>query len=541
MKNGLTAPNFIPVSSLNPLTFSKCQWFCIMMTICSLIRRFEHLSAEGYLLEKINVFKDIAERTGGDIYLGVVGAVRTGKSTFIKKFMEQLVLPNIENESDRIRAIDELPQSAAGRTIMTTEPKFVPNQAVQIHVGDGLDVNVRLVDCVGYSVPGARGYEDEDGPRMVQTPWYEEPIPFNEAAEIGTRKVILDHSTIGVVVTTDGSIGEIPRRDYVDAEERVVNELKEVGKPFIIIVNSVNPFQPETEKLRQHLNEKYDIPVIALDVENMREDDVTQVLREALYEFPVLEVNVNLPSWIMVLKENHWLRENFHASVRETVKDIKRLRDVDRLVQNFQEYDFINSARLSEVEMGSGIAEIDLYAPEELYDEVLKEIVGVEIRGKDHLLEIMQEYSSAKAEYDLVADALKMVKQTGYGVAAPSLQDMSLDEPEIIRQGARFGVRLKAVAPSIHMIKVDVESEFAPIIGTEKQSEELVKYLMQDFEENPLSIWSSDIFGRSLSSIVREGIQAKLSLMPENARYKLKETLERIINEGNGGLIAIIL
>jgi stage IV sporulation protein A len=492
-------------------------------------------------LEKINVFRDIAERTGGDIYLGVVGAVRTGKSTFIKKFMEQLVLPNIKDESERVRAIDELPQSAAGRTIMTTEPKFVPNQAVLVNVGEGLDVSVRLVDCVGYSVPGARGYEDENGPRMIQTPWYEEAIPFNEAAEIGTRKVILDHSTIGVVVTTDGSIGEIPRRDYVDAEERVVNELKEVGKPFIIVVNTVNPLHPETEKLREHLNEKYDIPVLALDVENMREDDVTQVLREALYEFPVLEVNVNLPSWIMVLKENHWLRENFHACVRETVKDIKRLRDVDRLVQNFQEYDFINSARLSEVEMGSGIAEIDLYAPEELYDEVLKEIVGVEIRGKDHLLEIMQEYSSAKAEYDLVADALKMVKQTGYGVAAPALQDMSLDEPEIIRQGARFGVRLKAVAPSIHMIKVDVESEFAPIIGTEKQSEELVKYLMQDFEDNPLSIWSSDIFGRSLSSIVREGIQAKLSLMPENARYKLKETLERIINEGNGGLIAIIL
>ncbi len=492
-------------------------------------------------MEKINVFRDIAERTGGDIYLGVVGAVRTGKSTFIKKFMEQLVLPNMTNEAERIRAIDELPQSAAGKTIMTTEPKFVPNQAVQVHVGEGLEVSIRLVDCVGYTVPTAKGFEDENGPRMIQTPWYEEAIPFHEAAEIGTRKVILDHSTIGVVVTTDGTIGEIDRRDYVEAEERVVNELKEVGKPYIMIVNSVTPFHPETEKLRSHLQEKYDIPVLALNVETMSEDDVTHVLREALYEFPVLEVNVNLPNWIMVLKEDHWLRQHFHEAVSQSVQDIKRLRDVNRLVESFEEYDFIDAARLATVEMGQGVAELDLHAPEELYDTVLKEIVGVEIRGKDHLLEIMQEYSSAKAEYDLVADALKMVKQTGYGVAAPSLQDMSLDEPEIIRQGARFGVRLKAVAPSIHMIKVDVESEFAPIIGTEKQSEELVRYLMQDFEDNPLSIWSSDIFGRSLSSIVREGIQAKLSLMPENARYKLKETLERIINEGSGGLIAIIL
>ncbi|WP_409301392.1 stage IV sporulation protein A [Peribacillus sp. SCS-155] len=492
-------------------------------------------------MEKVDIFKDIAERTGGDIYLGVVGAVRTGKSTFIKKFMELVVIPGIGTEADRARAQDELPQSAAGKTIMTTEPKFVPNQAATIHVAEGLDVNIRLVDCVGYTVPGAKGYEDENGPRMIHTPWYEEPIPFHEAAEIGTRKVIQDHSTLGVVITTDGSIGEIPRADYVEAEERVINELKEVGKPFIMIVNSVQPHHPDTLALRDSLQEKYDIPVLAMSVESMRESDVLNVLREALYEFPVLEVNVNLPSWVMVLKENHWLRESYQEAVRETVKDIKRLRDVDRVVGHFNEFEFIDRASLAGIEMGQGVAEIDLYAPDELYDEILKEIVGVEIRGKDHLLSLMQDFAHAKAEYDQVSDALKMVKQTGYGVAAPSLADMSLDEPEIIRQGSRFGVRLKAVAPSIHMIKVDVESEFAPIIGTEKQSEELVRYLMQDFEDNPLSIWNSDIFGRSLSSIVREGIQAKLSLMPENARYKLKETLERIINEGSGGLIAIIL
>jgi stage IV sporulation protein A len=492
-------------------------------------------------LEKVDIFKDIAERTGGDIYLGVVGAVRTGKSTFIKKFMELVVIPNITTEAERARAQDELPQSAAGKTIMTTEPKFVPNQAASIHVAEGLDVNIRLVDCVGYTVPGAKGYEDENGPRMIHTPWYEEPIPFHEAAEIGTRKVIQDHSTLGVVITTDGTIGEIPRSDYIEAEERVIAELKEVGKPFIMIINSVQPHHPDTAVLKESLQEKYDIPVLAMSVEGMREADVMSVLREALYEFPVLEVNVNLPSWVMVLKDNHWLRESYQEAVKETVKDIKRLRDVDRVVGHFNDFDFIDHASLAGIEMGQGVAEIDLYAPDELYDDILTEIVGVEIKGKDHLLSLMQDFAYAKAEYDQVSDALKMVKQTGYGVAAPSLNDMSLDEPEIIRQGPRFGVRIKAVAPSIHMIKVDVESEFAPIIGTEKQSEELVRYLMQDFEDNPLSIWNSEIFGRSLSSIVREGIQAKLSLMPENARYKLKETLERIINEGSGGLIAIIL
>jgi len=492
-------------------------------------------------LEKTDIFKDISKRTNGDIYLGIVGAVRTGKSTFIKKFMELVVLPNIESESERARAHDELPQSAAGKTIMTTEPKFVPNQAVQVNVEDGLDVNVRLVDCVGYAVEGAKGFEDENGPRMIHTPWYEDPIPFHDAAEIGTRKVIQEHSTIGVVVTTDGTIGEIDREDYIEAETRVIEELKEVGKPFIMVINSTEPHSQKTTLLREELTEQHDIPVLAMSVETMTEHDVYSVLREALFEFPVLEVNVNLPSWVMVLKEDHWLRQNYQEAIQDTVKDIKRLRDVDHIVGHFRDYEHIEGANLAGMEMGEGIAEIDLHAPDQLYDHVLKEIVGEEIRGKDHLLELMQDFAYAKREYDQVSGALQMVKQTGYGIAAPSLEDMQLDEPEIIRQGSRFGVRLKAVAPSIHMIRVEVESEFSPIIGTEKQSEELVRYLMQDFEEDPLSIWESDIFGRSLSSIVREGIQAKISLMPENARYKLKDTLERIINEGSGGLIAIIL
>ncbi len=493
------------------------------------------------MVEKIDIFKDIAERTGGDIYLGIVGPVRTGKSTFIKRFMEQAVIPNIASEADRIRAVDELPQSASGRTIMTTEPKFVPNQAVQLNVTDGLNINVRLVDCVGYTVDGAKGFEDENGPRMVNTPWYEEPVPFMEAAEVGTRKVIQEHSTIGIVVTTDGSIAEIPRAGYIDAEERVVNELKEVGKPFVILINSTRPRSEEAQSLRGELQEKYDVPVVALSADSMTEPEVMMILREVLFEFPVHEVNVNLPSWVMVLESGHWLRQNYEESVRETVKDIRRLRDVDRVVGHFNDYDFVERAGLAGMDMGQGIAEIDLHAPDHLYDQILMEIVGVEIAGKDHLLKIMQEFAHAKKEYDQVAEALHMVRSTGYGIAAPSLHEMTLDEPEMIRQGPRFGVRLKATAPSIHMIRVDVESEFAPIIGTEKQSEELVRYLMQDFDKDPLAIWNSDIFGRSLHSIVREGIQAKITMMPDNARYKLQETLGRIINEGSGGLIAIIL
>ncbi|HLR41917.1 MAG TPA: stage IV sporulation protein A [Pseudogracilibacillus sp.] len=492
-------------------------------------------------MDKIDLFKDISKRTNGDVYFGVVGAVRSGKSTFIKKFMELVVIPNIKDEDERIRALDELPQSAAGKTIMTTEPKFVPNQAVTLEMDGGFDVNVRFVDCVGYAVPGAKGFEDEDGPRMVHTPWYEEPIPFHDAAEIGTRKVIQEHSTIGIVITTDGTIGDIEREHFIEAENKVITELKEVGKPFIMVINSTKPTSKATEELRQELVEEHDVPVLALSVETMSEHDIYNVLRESLYEFPVLEVNVNLPSWVMVLEDEHWLKKSFEETIQSTVQNIKRLRDVDHIVHEFMEVEYIEEATISGMEMGDGIAEIDLIAPSNLYDDILKEIVGEEIRGKDHLLALMQQFTHAKREYDQIANALKMVKQTGYGIAAPSIEEMILDEPEIIKQGARYGVRLKAVAPSIHMLKVDVESEFSPIIGTEKQSEELVKYLMQDFEEDPLSIWNSDIFGRSLSSIVREGIQAKISLMPEHARYKLKDTLENIINEGSGGLIAIIL
>ncbi len=402
-------------------------------------------------MEKTDIIKSISNRTGGDIYLGVVGAVRTGKSTFIKKVIETLVVPNIEDEYEKKRALDEIPQSAQGKTIMTTEPKFVPSQAATIHI-DEVEAKIRLVDCVGYVVPNAKGYEDENGPRMVKTPWYDEQIPFVEAAEIGTEKVIKDHSTIGIVVTTDGSIGELTRNDYVEAEERVVSELKEMGKPFIVILNSTHPMLPETERLSEKLTENYGVPVLPISVENMTERDIYSILREALYEFPVAEVNINMPEWIGCLSKDHWLKKIYVEKIRESVIDIDKLKDVDQIITPFQDCEYINRAYLSDVNTETGVITLTLDCPNDLYGIVLKEIIGVDITSKSALLSLFQEYQVAKKEYDQVKDALAMVKQTGYGVATPTLQDMKLSTPEIIKQGSRYGVKLKAVAPSIHII-----------------------------------------------------------------------------------------
>ena len=491
-------------------------------------------------MEKNEIIKSISTRTGGDIYLGVVGAVRTGKSTFIKKVIETLVVPNIEDEYEKKRALDESPQSAQGKTIMTTEPKFVPSQAATIHI-DEVEAKIRLVDCVGYVIPNAKGYEDENGPRMVKTPWYDEQIPFVEAAEIGTEKVIKDHSTIGIVVTTDGSIGELTRNDYVEAEERVVSELKEMGKPFIVILNSTHPMLPETERLSEKLTEAYEVPVLPISVENMTERDIYNILREALYEFPVAEVNINMPEWIGCLSKDHWLKKIYVEKIRESVIDIDKLKDVDKIITPFQDCEYIKRAYLSDVNTETGVITLTLDCPNDLYGVVLKEIIGVDITSKSALLSLFQEYQIAKKEYDQVKDALAMVKQTGYGVATPTLQDMKLSTPEIIKQGSRYGVKLKAVAPSIHMIRVDVESTFEPIIGSELQSKELIQYLMKDHDNDPASIWKSEIFGRSLDVIVKEGIQAKISLLPDNVRFKLQTTLSKLVNKGSGNLFAIVL
>ena len=490
-------------------------------------------------MDKQEIIKNIAKRSGGDIYLGVVGAVRTGKSTFIKRMVETLIVPNIKDEYERKRALDEIPQSAAGKTIMTTEPKFVPNNAAKIKIDD-FSCNIRLIDCVGYMIDKAQGATDENGPRMVKTPWYNEEIPFTEAAEIGTEKVIKDHSTIGIVITTDGSIGEFQRNDYIESEKRGIEELKNIGKPFIVILNTTHPTLPETEKIKEELQEEYNVPVLPMNIDAMNEKDMYNILREALYEFPVLEIKINMPEWIAILNPKHPVKQTYINTIKESVIEIDKLKDIEKINNNFLENDMIEKCYLSDVDPSTGIITLNLTAPPNLYNSVLTEIINVDIKNKADLLNLFQELNIAKKEYDQIKYALKMVKQTGYGVATPSIEDMKLDKPEIIKQGPRYGVKLKAVAPSIHMIRVDVESTFEPIIGSEVQSKELIDYLIKD-QEKPNDIWKSEIFGRSLDSIVQEGIQSKINLMPDNIRFKLQNTLTRVVNKGSNNVITIVI
>ena len=490
-------------------------------------------------MDKHEIIKNIAKRSGGDIYLGVVGAVRTGKSTFIKRMVETLIVPNIEDEYEKKRALDEIPQSAAGKT-MTTEPKFVPNNTAKIKIDD-FTCNIRLIDCVGYMIDKAQGATDENGPRMVKTPWYTEEIPFVEAAEIGTEKVIKDHSTIGIVVTTDGSIGDFERSDYLEAETRVIEELKNIGKPFIVILNSTHPTLPETQRLAESLKEEHQVPVLPISIEAMNEKDMYDILREALYEFPVLEVKVNMPEWITILNPDHPVKQSYINAIKESVVEIDKLKDIEHITDHFLNNEMIEKAYLSEVDPSTGIITITLTAPADLYNQTLTEIIKIDVKSKADLLALFQEYNTAKKEYDQIKYALKMVKQTGYGVATPSIEDMKLDKPEIIKQGPRYGIKLKAVAPSIHMIRVDVESTFEPIIGSEVQSKELIDYLTKDKDKSPNEIWKSEIFGRSLDSIVQEGIQAKINMMPDNIRLKLQATLTKVVNKGSNNMIAIVI
>ena len=491
-------------------------------------------------MDKHEIIKNIAKRSCVYIYLGVVGSVRTGKSTFIKRMVETLIVPNIEDEYERKRALDEIPQSAAGKTIMTTEPKFVPNNTAKIKIDD-FTCNIRLIDCVGYMIDKAQGATDENGPRMVKTPWYTEEIPFVEAAEIGTEKVIKDHSTIGIVVTTDGSIGDFERSDYLEAETRVIEELKNIGKPFIVILNSTHPTLPETQRLAESLKEEHQVPVLPISIEAMNEKDMYDILREALYEFPVLEVKVNMPEWITILNPDHPVKQSYINAIKESVVEIDKLKDIEHITDHFLNNEMIEKAYLSEVDPSTGIITITLTAPADLYNQTLTEIIKIDVKSKADLLALFQEYNTAKKEYDQIKYALKMVKQTGYGVATPSIEDMKLDKPEIIKQGPRYGIKLKAVAPSIHMIRVDVESTFEPIIGSEVQSKELIDYLTKDKDKSPNEIWKSEIFGRSLDSIVQEGIQAKINMMPDNIRLKLQATLTKVVNKGSNNMIAIVI
>ena len=487
------------------------------------------------------LYQDIAKRTDGDIYVGVVGPVRTGKSTFIKRFMDLLVIPNIDNEYKKERAQDELPQSAGGRTIMTTEPKFIPNEAVGITVGDNINLNVRLVDCVGYLVNNAIGHLEDDMPRMVKTPWSTEEIPFEQAAEIGTKKVIQEHSTIGILVTTDGSVTDIERKDYIEPEERVVKELKELNKPFIIVLNSSQPDSDYTKSLAQKLQEKYDTQVIPTDCENLTVDKIDEIFGKVLYEFPIERVNISFPRWVDGLPETHWLKEELYDEIKDTFRDIKILKQIDNRITKLQKTEVILNSVINEIQLGTGSVNITINLIDDLFYKVLTEISGVPITNEGELFSSMLSFSNIKKEYDKVSTALQEVSSKGYGIVSPSIDELILEEPEMVKQGSRYGVKLRAKAPSIHMIRADIETEVSPIVGSEKQSQELVESLLSEFENDPKKIWESNIFGKSLHELVNEGLQTKLMKMPGDAQDKLQETLERIINEGSGGLICIIL
>lgn len=490
---------------------------------------------------KLKLYEDIAMRTDGDIYVGVVGPVRTGKSTFIKKFMDLLVIPNIDNNYKKERAKDELPQSAAGKTIMTTEPKFIPNEAVEIKIDSAITLKTRLVDCVGYLVNNAIGYLEDDMPRMVKTPWSDEEIPFEQAAEIGTKKVIEEHSTIGVLVTTDGTITDIPREDYIQAEERVVNELQNLHKPFVIVLNSIHPDSDETRALANDLSNKYSTSVVPISCENLSLNDINRIFSDVLYEFPVEQININFPCWIDRLDNSHPLKRSLYSEIKDSFFNMKRLKNVSSTVNSLKDTDIISETRLNNISLGTGEVTISIQLLEELFYRILSEVSGVDISNEGDLFSTIINLSKVKQEYDKIATALEEVKSKGYGIVTPSIDELVLNEPEMVKQGSRFGVKLKATAPSIHMIRANIETEVSPIVGSERQSEELVNYLLSEFENEPKKIWESNIFGKSLHELVNEGLQSKLYHMPEEAQGKLQETLERIINEGSGGLICIIL
>lgn len=495
----------------------------------------------GVTITNIDIYQDIAKRTNGEIYMGVVGPVRTGKSTFIRKFSELMMIPNIEDEYVRERALDEMPQSGTGKTITTTEPKFVPSNAVKVTLNDNVNTYLRLIDCVGYMIPGALGHIENEQPRYVSTPWSEKQIPFTEAAEIGTKKVINEHSTIGVLVTTDGSITDINRDNYIMAEERVVKELKEIDKPFVIVLNTTTPNNENTIELAKQLKEKYDAPVQIVDCLNLKNNDVDELVGKVLYEFPIKEINIDLPRWFDGLSIEHPLKSNFINSLKDDLENCYKISDFDADSVFASGNDFIQDYYVKGVELGSGSISVKIDVDNAQYYKVISDISGCEIEGEHQILKLIEELSKSKKEYDRVAMALEEARTKGYGYVTPNIDDMTIERPELFKEGSRFGIKIKATAPSLHIINANLSTEISPIIGSKSQSEDFINYMCDSTDDDPSSIWKAEIFGKTLYDLVEEQLEGKLTAMPENARKKIKRTIEKIVNDGSGSIIFIII
>ena len=492
------------------------------------------------MLGQFDVYNDIQARTGGEIYIGVVGPVRTGKSTFIKRFMDLLVIPGIEDVHSRERAIDELPQAAAGRTIMTTEPKFIPKEAAEIAFNDETKVKIRLIDCVGYMVDGAAGHIENQHERMVRTPWFEHEIPFTQAAEIGTKKVINDHSTIGIVITSDGSFGELPRESYLAPEEKTITELKQLGKPFVVLLNTNRPYSTETIQIAEAMEEAYNVPVLPVNAEQLKRDDITRIMENILSVFPVTEVDFYMPKWAEMLPADHWLKVDLIQSVKELFDNITQVKDAR--TQNFNtNSQYVKRFKIDKVDMQDGAVQVNVEFDDMYYYKILSDLIGVPITGEYQLISTLKELAARKTEFEKVSYATDQVKMKGYGIVSPVKEEITIEEPEIMKHGNKYGVKIKATAPSIHMIKADIMTEVAPIVGTEEQAKDLIGYINENAKENPDGIWETNIFGKTVRQLVEEGINSKVSKLTDESQIKLQETMQRIINDSNGGLVCIII
>lgn len=492
------------------------------------------------MLGQFDVYNDIQARTGGEIYIGVVGPVRTGKSTFIKRFMDLLVIPGIEDVHSKERAIDELPQAAAGKTIMTTEPKFIPKEAAEISLSDEAKVKIRLIDCVGYMVDGASGHIENQHERMVKTPWFDHEIPFTQAAELGTKKVINDHSTIGIVITTDGSFGEIPRNNYMIPEERTIEELKRLGKPFIVLLNTNKPYSNDTLSIAEEIGQKFDVTVIPVNCEQLKKEDIHNIMENILSVFPITEINFYMPKWAEMLPPDHWLKEDLISSVKVMFQNISRVKDANP--DNFSSgSEYVKRFKIDKVDMQNGAVTVNVEFDDEYYYKILSDLIGVPITGEYQLISTIKELAAKRSEFEMVSEAVKQVKSKGYGIVSPLKDEITIEEPEVMKHGSKYGVKIKANAPSIHLIRAEIMTEVAPIVGSEEQAKDLITYINENALVNPDGIWETNIFGKSIRQLVDDGINSKINKLTDESQLKLQETMQKIINDSNGGLICIII